>query len=144
MLRVRWRLFPSMAAGVASAFFSCFRLGFIIKLDLAQHGAPAALVDEVGPRLVVVFPDGRHDGDDLSVVRRPQDTQVLADWDGALSLVVGSGIFTGATERPSNALDGHFLACGWDGCQGPRGAGRGGRLALTYVNCYRELSRVGG
>ena len=45
---------------------SLFWLGFIVERELAQHGALAALVDEVGSRLVVVFSDGRHDGDHLS------------------------------------------------------------------------------
>lgn len=43
-----------------------FPARFIIKRDLAQHGALAAFVDEVGPGLVVVLPDGRHGGYDLT------------------------------------------------------------------------------
>ena len=43
---------------------SCFRYGFVVERELVQHGAPAALVDEVCPRLVVVFPDGGYDGCD--------------------------------------------------------------------------------
>ena len=38
----------------------------IIERELAEHGALAALVRELSHGLVVVFPDGRHDGDDRS------------------------------------------------------------------------------
>ncbi len=51
---------------VASAS-CCFRCGCVVEWQVEQHGALATLVDEVGPGLVVVFSDGCHDGDDLSI-----------------------------------------------------------------------------
>ena len=63
---VLWRLrLATVVAGAASAF-SCFWLGFGVERHLAQHGALASLMHEVGPGLVVILPDGCHDRDGRS------------------------------------------------------------------------------
>ena len=47
---------------VASAS-CCFRLGCVVERQVEQLGALAALMYEIGLGLMVVFPDGCHDGD---------------------------------------------------------------------------------
>ena len=105
--RAAWAV-ASVVAGAASAS-SCFRLGFIVERQVAQHGALASLVDEVSPGLVLILSDGRHDYDgrsaDPAVAGQAGAAHsVLADRHGLDFLRGLSGNRTGAMERPLDCL----------------------------------------
>ena len=95
---------------------------------------------EVGPGLLVAFPDGRHDcydlsGDPAAPGQAGAPHAVLADGHGALSIVVVSGTRVRATERPSNALVVKFPLAA---LEAPRG------LAAQEFGAFRRvcISRV--
>ena len=113
----------SVATGAASAC-SCFRHGLVVEREVAQHGALAAVVGEVGHGLVVVFPDGGHNGHDLSADAAAAGQagaphSLLADRHGesCLFMMLGNSC-TGATERPSDGPVADLLTGGFGACPG--------------------------
>ena len=98
----------SVVSGAASAS-SCFWIRFAIERQVEQHGALASLVDEVGPGLVVILPDGRHDrhgrsADPAVAGQAGAAHSVLADRHGLDFFRGLSGNRTGVTERLSDCL----------------------------------------
>ena len=142
----------SVAAGAASAA-SCFRLGLVVEWEVAQHGALAAVVYEVAPGLVAVFPDGGHDGHDLpadaAAGQAGAPHAALADGHGLsfLFMMLGNSC-TGATGRPSDGPVADLLTGGVGACPGRCGAETVGAVsalakwARPLVEAARALDRL--
>ena len=125
----------SVVAGAASAS-SCFWFGFAIERQVEQHDALASLVDEVGPGLVLILSDSRHDYDgrstDPAVAGQAGAAHsVLADRHGLDFLRVLSGNRTGVTERPSDYLMVEIPADGAGASLGRGGAGIRGAVGAV-------------
>ena len=114
--------FATVVAGAASAC-SCFRCRCGVERQVDQHVALATFVDQVGPGLVVVFPDGRHDGDGGSADPAVAGPAGAAHPVWLVFLRVVPGTCTGATERLLHCSVGNSSVGGVGGCPWPRGAG---------------------